>query len=145
MTVKFHVLWKWNQNNKIKFGVYQKTESVVFCYRILIAILIPKTTYLKMNSFSLDLPPLGSLKSHHHDLKPTWIQESNLQCSMINPYPNYLAHPKPCNHPTFLTLSPLYFGFHVATLILGLRPRQGFVRVRAKREARESHLMLLGV
>jgi hypothetical protein len=33
----------------------------------------------------------------------------------------------------------------VATLALGLWPRQGFARVRAKKEARESHLMLLGV
>jgi hypothetical protein len=34
---------------------------------------------------------------------------------------------------------------HVATLTLGSRPKQGLVRVRAKKEARESHLMLLGV
>jgi len=33
----------------------------------------------------------------------------------------------------------------VATLLLGSRPRQGLARVKAKREARESHLMLLGV
>jgi hypothetical protein len=34
---------------------------------------------------------------------------------------------------------------YVATLALGLRPKQGFARVRAKREAWESHLMLPGV
>jgi hypothetical protein len=34
---------------------------------------------------------------------------------------------------------------HVATLALGSRPRQRFVRLQAKREAQESHLMLLGV
>jgi hypothetical protein len=33
----------------------------------------------------------------------------------------------------------------VATLALGSRPKQGFARVQAKREARESHLMLPGV
>jgi hypothetical protein len=34
---------------------------------------------------------------------------------------------------------------HVATLALGLRPKQGLAKVRTKREARESHLMLMGV
>ncbi len=33
----------------------------------------------------------------------------------------------------------------VATLALGLQPRQGLARVRAKREARESHFMFSGV
>jgi hypothetical protein len=33
----------------------------------------------------------------------------------------------------------------VATLALGLQSRQGLARVRAKREAWESHLMLPGV
>ncbi len=33
----------------------------------------------------------------------------------------------------------------VTTLALGLQPRQGLVKVRAKREAQESHLMLLGM
>jgi hypothetical protein len=33
----------------------------------------------------------------------------------------------------------------VVTLALGLQPRQGLARVRAKREARESYLMLPGV
>jgi hypothetical protein len=32
----------------------------------------------------------------------------------------------------------------VATLAFGSQPRQGLVRVRAKKEAWESHLMLLG-
>jgi hypothetical protein len=35
--------------------------------------------------------------------------------------------------------------YGVATLALGSWPMQGLARVRAKREARESHLMLLGV
>jgi hypothetical protein len=34
---------------------------------------------------------------------------------------------------------------HVATLALGLQPRQGLARLWAKREARESHLMFPGV
>jgi hypothetical protein len=33
----------------------------------------------------------------------------------------------------------------VLTLALGLRPKQGLARVRDKREAREKHLLLLGV
>jgi hypothetical protein len=33
----------------------------------------------------------------------------------------------------------------VTTLTLGSQPRQGLVKVWAKREARESHLMLSGV
>jgi hypothetical protein len=35
--------------------------------------------------------------------------------------------------------------FFVTTLALGLRPRQGLVKVWDKREAREAHLILLGV
>jgi len=33
----------------------------------------------------------------------------------------------------------------VATLALGLRPRQGLAKVQDKKEAREAHLILLGV
>ncbi len=66
-----------------------------------------------MSSFCPNLPPLGNPKSHHHDLKSTRIQNSNLQCSMISPYPNCLVHLKPCNHFTPLTLPPLYFGFRL--------------------------------
>ncbi len=54
--------------------------------------------------FFPSFPPLGSPKSHHHDSKPTRIQNSNYQCSMISPYPKCLIHPKPCNHPIPLTL-----------------------------------------
>ncbi len=42
----------------------------------------------------------------------TRIQNSNLQCSMISPYPKYLIHPKQCNQPIPLRLPPLYFGSH---------------------------------
>jgi hypothetical protein len=35
--------------------------------------------------------------------------------------------------------------WYVATLTLGLQPRQGLARVWAKKEAQESHLMLLGM
>jgi hypothetical protein len=44
-----------------------------------------------------------------------------------------------------LELHILYLGIFVATLALGLRPKQGFARVRAKREAQELHLMLPGL
>ncbi len=37
------------------------------------------------------------------------------------------------------------YDFFVATLALGSRPRQGLAKVRAKKEARESHFMLPGV
>jgi hypothetical protein len=40
---------------------------------------------------------------------------------------------------------PIAHTSRVATLALGLWPRQGFARVRAKKEARTSHLMLLGM
>jgi hypothetical protein len=33
----------------------------------------------------------------------------------------------------------------IVTLALGLRPKQGLAKARAKREARESHFMLPGV
>jgi len=39
---------------------------------------LPKTMCLGILSSSLDLPSLGSPKSHHHDLKPTRIQNSKL-------------------------------------------------------------------
>ncbi len=85
---------------------------VVFYYKVLIAILtLPKTKCLRMKSFSPKLPSLGSPKSHNHDSKPTRIQNSNLRCSMISPYPKCLVHPKPCNHVIPLTLPLLYFGF----------------------------------
>jgi hypothetical protein len=38
-----------------------------------------------------------------------------------------------------------WVGLSVATLTLGSRPKQGFVKVWAKNEVRESHFMLLGV
>jgi len=34
---------------------------------------------------------------------------------------------------------------NIATLALGLQPRQGLAKVRAKSETRESHFMLLGM
>jgi hypothetical protein len=52
---------------------------------------------------------------------------------------------------TMTTSMPLSFFFVcyekdangiVATLALGSRPRQGFARLQAKKEARESHFML---
>jgi hypothetical protein len=61
-------------------------------------------------------PILGNAKSHNHDSKPIKIQNSNLQCSMINPYPKCLVHLKPYNHFTPLTLPLLYFGFCLQNL-----------------------------
>ncbi len=66
-----------------------------------------------MKRKSLKLSSLNSPKSHH-DSKPTRIQNSNLQCSMINPYPKCLVHPKPCKHPTPLTSS---FSSHTHCLV----------------------------
>ncbi len=47
-------------------------------------------------------------------------------------------------HTNKFTFLKHYSSF-VTTLALGLRPKQMFARVRAKREAWESNLMLLGV
>ncbi len=67
---------------------------MVFYYKIHIAILtLPKIVCLIMNSFSPKLPSLDSPKSHNHDSKPTKIQNSNLQCSMISLYPKCFVHP----------------------------------------------------
>jgi hypothetical protein len=46
-----------------------------------------------------------------------------------------------CKNPNFENFKTL----NVATLALSSRPRQGLARLQAKREARESHIMLLGV
>jgi hypothetical protein len=37
------------------------------------------------------------------------------------------------------------WSINVATLVLGSRPKQGFAKVRAKSEARDSHFMLKGM
>jgi hypothetical protein len=62
---------------EIKFVVYQKIKYMVFYYKVPTTIFTPKIVCLKMNSFSPYLLPLGSPKSHHHDLKPTKIQTYN--------------------------------------------------------------------
>jgi hypothetical protein len=91
---------------------YLKIGFVVFYYKVLTIILtFPKIMCLTMKSFSLEFLSLGSPKSDNHVSKPTRIQNSNLQCSMISPYPKCLVHPKPCNHFTPLTLPLQYFGF----------------------------------
>ncbi len=99
ITKKIHVLLKWNQNNKKKKW-YIKEKFVVFYYKVFTYIIaLPKTMCLIMNSFSQKLPSLGNPKSHHPDSKPTRVQNSNLQCSMINPCPKCLVHP---NHVIIL-------------------------------------------
>jgi hypothetical protein len=53
-----------------------------------------------------------------------------------------------CHHSVFLFNdynSHHFIPHFVATLALGLQPRQGLVKVWAKYEVRESHFMLLGV
>jgi hypothetical protein len=49
------------------------------------------------------------------------------------------------HHPQNLAIITNIVAFNVATLALGSRPRQGLARLRAKRKARESPRMLLGV
>ncbi len=85
---------------------------MVFYYKIPKIISLPQNCVFKNEILSPKLPSLGNPKSHHHDSKPTRIQNSNLQCSMISPYHKCHVHPKQCNQPTPLTLTPLYFGFH---------------------------------
>jgi hypothetical protein len=55
--------------------------------------------------------------------------------------------PSPSIAFTFgLVVSPSRsLGVRVATLTLGSRPKQGLIRLGAKKEARESHLVLPGV
>jgi hypothetical protein len=98
---KFHVLWKWSLNNKIKFVVYQKQNLWFSITKYLQLVLFPKTMCLKIPSFSPFLSFLDSLKSHHHNLKPTRIQNSNQRCTMSNPHPKRLVYP---NHVIILPL-----------------------------------------
>jgi len=79
---------KSKQQNKI-CGI-TKTKFVVFYYKIFIDIFTPQNYVSNIEFFPLELPSLGSPKSHHHDSKRTSIQNSNIQCSMINPYPDVL-------------------------------------------------------
>jgi len=51
---------------------------MVFYYKVPIAILTLQKLCLQMNSFSPDLPSLGSPKSHHHDFKATRIQKPTM-------------------------------------------------------------------
>ncbi len=103
ITAKFHVLLKWNPNNKIKFAIQQKQNLWFSTTKYFELYLLPKIICLTVKYFSLQVPSLGSPKSHHHDSKPTRIQNSNPHRSTINPYPKCFVHPKPCNHPTPLT------------------------------------------
>ncbi len=88
---------------------YIKTKFVVFFYKNTYRYIhFPKIVCLRMKSFSEDLPSLGNPKSHHHESKPTKIQNSNLQCSMSSPYSKCLVHP---NH---VIVYPLNMWFHIA-------------------------------
>jgi hypothetical protein len=59
--------------------MYIEIESMVFNYKNTYNYTYsPKIVCLKMNHFPPDLHLLGSPKSHHHDSKPTIIQNSNL-------------------------------------------------------------------
>jgi hypothetical protein len=57
---------------------YIKTKSMGFYYKVpTTPPTFPKTMF-KNSSYSPDFPSLGSPKSHHHDSKPTRIQNSKL-------------------------------------------------------------------
>jgi hypothetical protein len=67
ITKKFHVMWKWNQNNKIK-SLVSKKKSMVFYYKARTTpFTLPKTMCLKIPSLKFSL--LGNPKSHHHGSK----------------------------------------------------------------------------
>jgi hypothetical protein len=68
----------------------------------------------------------------------TSILKDNFKCILL-----YLTSPFLANDLKVSAI-PFYVSI-VATLTLGSQPRQGLARVRAKREAQESHLMLPGV
>ncbi len=59
---------------------------------------LPKIVFQNVLSSSPNVLSLGNPKSHHHDSKPTRIQNSKLQCSMTSPCPKCLVHP---NHVGF--------------------------------------------
>ncbi len=82
---------KSKQQNKIS-GFLQSTYNYFY---------FPKIMCLRIQSFPPYLPSLSSPKSHHHDPKPTRIQNSNLQCSLNNPYLKCFVHP---NHVIILPL-----------------------------------------
>jgi hypothetical protein len=73
---------------------------MVFYYKVPIAPpTLPQTLFKNLFSFSPDLLSLGGPKLHHHDSKPTKIQNSKLQCSMTSPCPKCHVHP---NHVIIL-------------------------------------------
>ncbi len=85
---------KSKQQNKI-CGI-SKIKSLVFYYKVCTTILTSQN-YVSNNEFFFPISsPFGSPKSYHDESKPTRLQNSNLQCFMISPYPNCLTHPKPC-------------------------------------------------
>jgi len=117
--------WKLNQNySRIPCFVEMKSKQQIqsMVYQKKICGFLLQSTYSSFHYFLqncvsknvwsfLDTPPLGNPKSFHYDSKLTRIQNSNQRSSLISPYFKCLVHPRPCNHPIPLTLSPLYFGF----------------------------------
>ncbi len=74
--------------------------------------LIRKMVYLKMKSFSQN-SHLWAVPNHVNIIQnQTRIQNSNLQCSMTNPYFTCLVHPKQCIQLTPLTFPPFYYGLY---------------------------------
>jgi hypothetical protein len=101
ITTKFHVLWEWNQNSKIKFVVYQKNNLWFSTTKYLQPFLFPQNYVFNNEILFPKSSLLGSPKSQHHDSKPTRIQNSNQQCSMSSPCPKCLVH---LNHVIILPL-----------------------------------------
>jgi len=77
---------KSKQQNKI--CDITKTKFVVFYDKVPIDIFTPQYYVSNIEFPPLELSSLGS--PYHHDSKRTKIENSNIQCSMINPYPNVL-------------------------------------------------------
>ncbi len=84
---------KFKQQNKI--CDISKSDLWFFTIKyVQLFFLFPKKC-LRMKFFSQEVLSLSSPRSHHHNSKPTRIQHSNLQCSMINSYSKCLVCPKP--------------------------------------------------
>jgi hypothetical protein len=86
-----------NSWNQIIFGLDENkipNTFVIFIPINCISVLLQRcVSPKKSSSSSPNLPSLGNTKSHHHDSKPTRIQNSKLQCSMNNPCSECHVHP----------------------------------------------------
>jgi len=90
----------------------------------------------KLQLLKVDISEVKTLKLQVLDIKALEVHISNIQLSKVQVSDVQVSKG---SHLVFQEADV------VTTLTLGSRPRQKLARVRAKREARESHLMFLGM